>query len=31
VGEGATDRVRGVNMMRVRDGRTVEGMGYVKG
>ncbi len=25
------DRVRGVNIMRVRDGKIVEGMGYVKG
>jgi len=30
-GEGEADRVRGVNLMRVRDGRIVEGMGYVKG
>lgn len=25
------DRVRGVNIMRVRDGRIVEGLGYMKG
>ena len=25
------DRVRGVNIMRVRDGKIVEGLGYVKG
>lgn len=30
-GEGEADRVRGVNIMRVRDGKIVEGMGYVKG
>lgn len=30
-GEGGTDRVRGVNIMRVRDGRIVEAAGYVKG
>jgi hypothetical protein len=30
-GEGEADRVRGVNIMRVRDGRIVEGLGYVKG
>ena len=30
-GEGEADRVRGVNVMRVRDGRIVEGLGYVKG
>jgi ketosteroid isomerase-like protein len=30
-GELDADRVRGVNIMRVRDGRIVEGMGYVKG
>lgn len=30
-GEGETDRVRGVNIMRVRAGKIVEGMGYVKG
>lgn len=30
-GENETDRTRGVNIMRVRDGRIVEGMGYVKG
>lgn len=26
-----TDRIRGVNIMRVRDGRIVEGLGYMKG
>jgi ketosteroid isomerase-like protein len=30
-GEGEGDRVRGVNVMRVRDGKIVEGLGYVKG
>jgi len=30
-GHGEADRVRGVNIMRVRDGKIVEGMGYVKG
>jgi hypothetical protein len=30
-GESNTDRVRGVNIMRVRDGKIVEGLGYVKG
>jgi hypothetical protein len=30
-GQGDADRVRGVNIMRVRDGKIVEGMGYVKG
>ena len=30
-GPGEADRVRGVNIMRVRDGRIVEGLGYVKG
>lgn len=30
-GERDADRVRGVNIMRVRDGKIVEGMGYVKG
>jgi ketosteroid isomerase-like protein len=30
-GEREADRVRGVNVMRVRDGRIVEGLGYVKG
>jgi ketosteroid isomerase-like protein len=30
-GEGEKDRTRGVNIMRVRDGKIVEGMGYVKG
>ena len=29
-GEGAEDRVRGVNLIRVRDGRIVEARGYVK-
>ena len=29
-GPGEDDRVRGVNLMRVRDGLIVEGMGYVK-
>jgi hypothetical protein len=29
-GEGARDWVRGVNIMRVADGRIVEGRGYVK-
>lgn len=29
--EGEADRVRGVNIMRVRDGRIVEAAGYVKG
>lgn len=29
--EREADRVRGVNIMRVRDGKIVEGMGYVKG
>jgi hypothetical protein len=29
--ENETDRVRGVNIMRVRDGKIVEGLGYVKG
>lgn len=29
--EGKADRVRGVNIMRVRDGKIVEGLGYVKG
>jgi hypothetical protein len=29
--EGEADRVRGVNIMRVRDGKIVEGLGYVKG
>lgn len=29
--EDETDRVRGVNILRVRDGKIVEGMGYVKG
>ena len=29
--EHETDRVRGVNIMRVRDGKIVEGLGYVKG
>lgn len=30
-GAGADDCVRGVNLMRVRDGRIVEALGYVKG
>lgn len=30
-GERAEDSIRGVNLMRVRDGKIVEGMGYVKG
>lgn len=30
-GETSTDRVRGVNIMRVRNGRIVEAFGYVKG
>jgi ketosteroid isomerase-like protein len=30
-GEGESDSVRGVNLMRVRGGRIVEAMGYVKG
>lgn len=30
-GEGTADRIRGVNIMRVRDGKIVEGLGYVKG
>ena len=30
-GKGAADSVRGVNLMRVRDGLIVEGCGYVKG
>lgn len=30
-GEGETNSVRGVNLMRVRDGLIVEAMGYVKG
>jgi ketosteroid isomerase-like protein len=29
--ESMADRVRGVNIMRVRDGKIVEGQGYVKG
>jgi hypothetical protein len=29
--EAEADRVRGVNIMRVRDGKIVEGLGYVKG
>ena len=29
-GKGEADRVRGVNIMRVRDGKIVEGLGYVK-
>ena len=30
-GEGEADSIRGVNLMRVRDGLIVEAMGYVKG
>jgi ketosteroid isomerase-like protein len=30
-GEGEANSVRGVNLMRVRDGQIVEAMGYVKG
>lgn len=30
-GPGETDTVRGVNLMTVRDGLVVEGLGYVKG
>ena len=30
-GESDTDRIRGVNIMRVRTGKIVEGLGYVKG
>jgi ketosteroid isomerase-like protein len=30
-GPGACDSLRGVNLMRVRDGQIVEAMGYVKG
>jgi len=30
-GEGEQDSVRGVNIMRVREGKIVEAMGYVKG
>jgi ketosteroid isomerase-like protein len=30
-GPGPSDTVRGVNLMRVVDGKIVEGMGYVKG
>ena len=29
--ESKADRIRGVNIMRVRDGKIVEGLGYVKG
>jgi len=29
-GEGEDNSVRGVNLMRVRDGQIVEGMGYIK-
>jgi hypothetical protein len=29
--ESEADRVRGVNIMRIRDGKIVEGLGYVKG
>ena len=30
-GDGAKDSIRGVNLMRAREGRIVEAMGYVKG
>lgn len=30
-GEGESDSIRGVNVMRVRDGQIVEALGYVKG
>jgi hypothetical protein len=30
-GDGVRDSVRGVNLMRVRDGRIIEALGYVKG
>lgn len=30
-GKNETDRIRGVNIMRVRGGKIVEGLGYVKG
>jgi hypothetical protein len=30
-GEQETDRVRGVNIMRARDGKIVKGLGYMKG
>jgi ketosteroid isomerase-like protein len=30
-GKREADRVRGVNIMHVRDGKIIEGMGYVKG
>ena len=30
-GAGSSDSIRGVNLMRSRDGRIVEAMGYVKG
>lgn len=30
-GGNKADRVRGVNIMRVRDGKIVEGLGYIKG
>ena len=30
-GDSPTERTRGVNVMRVRDGKIVEGFGYVKG
>jgi ketosteroid isomerase-like protein len=30
-GEGESNSVRGVNLMRVQDGRIIEAMGYVKG
>ncbi|MQX49402.1 nuclear transport factor 2 family protein [Sinorhizobium medicae] len=29
--EREADRIRGVNLMRVRDGKIIEGLGYVKG
>ena len=29
-GDGENDRVRGVNLIRIRDGRIVEARGYVK-
>lgn len=29
--ESNTDRIRGVNIMRVRNGKIIEGLGYVKG
>jgi hypothetical protein len=30
-GDGAQNSVRGVNLMKVRDGLIVEGLGYIKG